>query len=565
MGFLSTKDLRKKRFSFRKKKNKEDVAAAGGGAATTTTKNGNKKAQTKTIQPVITSIPEDKATNLEPPGEDTPKTVAMVDEDHDEAADEFDTKDPPSKHEPKTFSTSNEPTSKDGEAESYTTILGQINVVEDLEENHHINQDSNEDAGTEIVVGGLASLQKDPEGNTTNDEQLYESMQSKSSSSDAPAAGTTTIATTQIPYNENEIVEIDNDEDEFPADEIRQSLSSPMSGSRSSSTNKNNNKNNNHDLKADPPTMSSKSIDLGDLGADDTVNKILGVFNLIPEDVRQKGAANIQNANRGLKKAAENIGKGIETACDPVCAPIPDGNKKGEKRGIKRNLSFYNDRFAIEFLDVSIFVVALCGGEFPFVALVIKEGPAHIFFSFFLCHQEILNVGFAVIHHVSTENGDWSGRSATLILRPGTCNTDQHLPPRIEWSSMGGGTQSHITTDSVSLLKIHSLQSNVGDDDDDDDPMNDTEDSDREELQCLFTLTKSDGSVVVFEAITPDETARLVTGIKNISSRFSEHIISGDERAFTEFYSQHDEADFQKLNPAEAMGLMSHDFIDSLL
>jgi hypothetical protein len=196
-----------------------------------------------------------------------------------------------------------------------------------------------------------------------------------------------------------------------------------------------------------------------------------------------------------------------------------------------------------------------------------RGSPNNTFFPFL---QEILNVGYALIHHVPSGQGDWSGRSATLILRPGTCNATTTVPPCLEWTTMGGGTQTDIATKSISMLNIHSITSSnyVEDVDDEDNAAannnnNDDEAAENEELQCLFTITTTNGEVQVFEAITPDETARLVTGIKNISSRFSNQVIAGDIRAFTDFYSQHDEVDDVKFTAQEAMVRMSNAFFDA--
>jgi hypothetical protein len=123
---------------------------------------------------------------------------------------------------------------------------------------------------------------------------------------------------------------------------------------------------------------------------------------------------------------------------------------------------------------------------------------------------------------------------------------------------MEGGIQKDIETKSVSLLNIHSLAASnseeTGEDDDDDD--------DDENILCFFTLTTSEGDVHVFEAITADESHRLVIGIKNVAARFSNQLIAGDTRAFTDFYDNHGGAEDVRFTPEEAMGRLSHSFFD---
>ena len=42
------------------------------------------------------------------------------------------------------------------------------------------------------------------------------------------------------------------------------------------------------------------------------------------------------------------------------------------------------------------------------------------------------------------EEGDWVGRSVTLILRPGICNRLQVQAPYLEWVTMGGGLNNVV-------------------------------------------------------------------------------------------------------------------------
>jgi hypothetical protein len=91
--------------------------------------------------------------------------------------------------------------------------------------------------------------------------------------------------------------------------------------------------------------------------------------------------------------------------------------------------------------------------------------------------------------------------------------------------------------------------------------MEDNDEAD-DDLQCFFTMTTTDGEVHVLEVITPDESRRLVVGIKNLSARLSSQLIAGDARALADFYDNQRESEHIRFSPQEAMLRLSHSFFD---
>lgn len=174
------------------------------------------------------------------------------------------------------------------------------------------------------------------------------------------------------------------------------------------------------------------------------------------------------------------------------------------------------------------------------------------------------------------EEGDWVGRSVTLILKPGTCNSRVVQAPYLEWSTLGGGQQSGIETTAVSLLDIHSIASSniedmemddgenpnneAGKDDDDDD-----DEEEKEDLQCFFSLTTKQGQIYVMEAITADESQRLVAGIKNLASRLSKQLVAGDKAVLSDFFDNSQDSDDIRVTEEEAMNRVSHLMLDRIM
>ena len=187
-----------------------------------------------------------------------------------------------------------------------------------------------------------------------------------------------------------------------------------------------------------------------------------------------------------------------------------------------------------------------------------------------LLSQELINVGYALVHHqfitdsTSDEEGNCVGHSVTLILRPGICNIVQVQAPYLEWATLGGGQQAGIETTAISLLDIHSIATSTTDDMQslDDDKVDD--DDQREDLQCFFSVTTKEGQIYVMEAINADESQRLVAGIKNLTLRLSKQLIVGDKNVLCDFFDNSQEPDEIKVTEDEAMSRVSHALLDYL-
>ena len=158
----------------------------------------------------------------------------------------------------------------------------------------------------------------------------------------------------------------------------------------------------------------------------------------------------------------------------------------------------------------------------------------------------------------------------TLILRPGTCNSLLIQAPYLEWATLGGGQQTDIETTSVSLLDIHSIATSTAEDMDldDDDSNSEQKDDDyeaeQEDLQCFFSLTTKEGKVFVMEAITADESQRLVVGVKNLVSRLAKQLVAGDKTVLSDFFDNVNDTDDIRLSTEEAMNRLSHLLLDHM-
>ena len=163
------------------------------------------------------------------------------------------------------------------------------------------------------------------------------------------------------------------------------------------------------------------------------------------------------------------------------------------------------------------------------------------------------------------------GRSVTLILRPGICNRIQVQAPYLEWVTMGGGLNNVVEATALSLLDIHSVSTSSaedveirveGEDKKDDDDMSQCDQEEKEDLQCLFSLTTKQGQIYVMEAITADESQRLVAGVKNLASGLSRQLIAGDANVLADFFDNAQEPDEIRLSEEEAMLRVSHALLD---
>ncbi len=168
-----------------------------------------------------------------------------------------------------------------------------------------------------------------------------------------------------------------------------------------------------------------------------------------------------------------------------------------------------------------------------------------------------------LVEGATEDEDDWIGRSVTLILRPGICNVLQVQAPYLEWATLGGGQQATVETTAVSLLDVHSIENSTVDDMPTvDDGNRSDDDAEKEDLQCFFTLTTKQGQIYVMEAITADESQRLVAGVKNLTLRLSRLLIAGDNNVLDDFFDNSQEPEDIKVTEEEAMIRISHALLD---
>jgi len=174
--------------------------------------------------------------------------------------------------------------------------------------------------------------------------------------------------------------------------------------------------------------------------------------------------------------------------------------------------------------------------------------------------DDILNVGYALVYHQPTdEEENFMGRSVTMIMKRGVCSAEELAPPMLEFKTMGGGKDNQVETRSIALSDLHSISMSPNAEEMKEDV--DCDDEEKEELQCHFTMTTNDGGIYIFEALSSNESRRLVHGMKNICARMSKQMISGDDRLLAEFYEKEKESEEIKLSPEEAMMRLSLTFL----
>jgi len=184
----------------------------------------------------------------------------------------------------------------------------------------------------------------------------------------------------------------------------------------------------------------------------------------------------------------------------------------------------------------------------------------------------MLNVGYALIYHQPAdpvlegldddeEDVDWVGQSVTLIMRPGSCTSFSVEQPKIEWTTMGGGTQRGIQTTSVGLLDIHSITNSSMNDDGD--PIQPDDENFEEDMNCFLTITTKEGAVHILEAISSNASQRLVSGIRNMTARFTNEMVRGDKHVLLEFFNSPPSRG-QPLTQDQVLARLSHQFLDDL-
>lgn len=145
--------------------------------------------------------------------------------------------------------------------------------------------------------------------------------------------------------------------------------------------------------------------------------------------------------------------------------------------------------------------------------------------------------------------------------------------PYLEWATLGGGLKNVVESSTLSLLDIHSVATctaedmelraaSVNDKAEKKSPAGDL--AEQEDLHCLFSITTKQGKIFMMEAITADESQRLVAGVKNLASRLSRQLIAGDDNVLTDFFDNSQEPDEIRLSQNEAMHRIAHALLDYL-
>lgn len=159
----------------------------------------------------------------------------------------------------------------------------------------------------------------------------------------------------------------------------------------------------------------------------------------------------------------------------------------------------------------------------------------------------------------------WSGRSAVLKIKPGSCYYgDGGVDPKLEWTTLGGGRQGNGPAgESIPLLDVLSISTfydSVYDQDG-------VRESGGGEEECLFAITTEQGDVHVFEATSPEERDMLISGLKNVIARLTYHLVVGDAGAALELYDdESDDPSSGELpslpNPVATMNRITHALMD---
>jgi hypothetical protein len=127
---------------------------------------------------------------------------------------------------------------------------------------------------------------------------------------------------------------------------------------------------------------------------------------------------------------------------------------------------------------------------------------------------------------------------------------------------MGGGKDAKgVETELIGLFEIDAIAaSNVRNELD---PISSQQYE--EELDCFFTMTSKQGDVYLFEAISPEESQRIVSGVKNISFRLSSQVIAGDSKVVADFFDNSKEPAETHLRKNAAMLKISNAYLDDVL
>lgn len=166
------------------------------------------------------------------------------------------------------------------------------------------------------------------------------------------------------------------------------------------------------------------------------------------------------------------------------------------------------------------------------------------------------------MHHTALDDeDDWIGRTVNMSFRPGVCSARKIVGPSIEWTTMGGGKVKAVETQSIGLFEIDAVVvSNIRNELD---PISSQQYED--ELDCFFSITSRYGDVFLFEALSAEESHRIVTGIRSIAFRLSSQLIAGDSKTVSEYFDNSSEPQEMQLRRNAAMMKISHAYLDDLL
>jgi hypothetical protein len=162
----------------------------------------------------------------------------------------------------------------------------------------------------------------------------------------------------------------------------------------------------------------------------------------------------------------------------------------------------------------------------------------------------------------TNSTAEWNGRTVTMTLEKGGAvppsvphprrsRTSREAPePRLQWSTVAGGQSFDVSTTSVDLLSILSIT--TGDDED----VVDDQDNTASTETCFFTITTDAGAIYIFEAASPEERDRIVTGLKSIVARLCLHVITGNVTASAELFAAADDEDLNRSSSLDDMPLL---------
>jgi hypothetical protein len=155
--------------------------------------------------------------------------------------------------------------------------------------------------------------------------------------------------------------------------------------------------------------------------------------------------------------------------------------------------------------------------------------------------HRMLSTGLSLLHlqppqTISNTTEEWKGRTVVMKIVPGSTGDSAEIQPKLQWTTMPGGTVSKAYMTSIPLLQMHSILtagqqiapeeiSTVGDGE-----------SEADEDMCFLSITSASGKVYVFEANSVNERDDIAIGLRNVISRLAFHLVAGDHKASTELY-----------------------------